>query len=670
MKISTLLTETSTTSGSVAPVAVPFSAVQKREPKGSNLLKGIKTSGKYINSLHESFDYENMPSLHDDATTFFRKCSEQQLHQDSSKLVAHYLKQRGRGRLDDASMKTIYDALAEVQEEISEPVDEGFDEWNARELEKSHSRHPDGTGSMPSKTLAKLMRIPGFSKVSPAEQQRVAKAVDSYLARDMSFDQALVLAQKKGVAEGYLKEWPEPEQYDMVKKRKEQEQGPKKVTELSKNTLGSYSKKAADDAIAQGGRQLPPPHVMSNMSKRDQDVYRNQAAQAKHKKNNRIAGLERSGKRLNSNESEQVDELSKNTLGSYAKKANAQRSSEPDDRKADNRGTGVMKAVDRIAGKKAGPLKGKAVDARYKAATGAKDANASRDKFEKGVDKAVNEGGEGFNVGDTVTKTFDDGTTAVGKLTKQAKTKKGTVVYYFTPNEQMGSKYVGWSNVKDLQKQGVMENIPDVDHMPGAVLRGGEGMSKVCPHCNGNRFTWTNSEQGKTPKHPWINPNTATLKSKQIPCPSCDGGRKKVAEAEIQENDVVLAPGKGRQFKPGLLSKPEVSVNPTDSVKLDVPLLIRLLEFAREDAGSDMDLHDLAEKLVAGCSRGRTLTMKDYESLVPQQEVAEISDDLTKNYLKGAIHDTLTGKKDRNPGMKRAISRLAGTNKPLLSAPK
>ena len=85
-------------------------------------------------------------------------------------------------------------------------VAEGYDEWNARELEKSRTRHPDGTGSTPSKTLAKLMRIPGFSKVSPAEQQRVAKAVDRYIARDMSFDQALVLAQKQGVAEEQVEE--------------------------------------------------------------------------------------------------------------------------------------------------------------------------------------------------------------------------------------------------------------------------------------------------------------------------------------------------------------------------------------------------------------------------------------------------------------------------------
>ena len=89
---------------------------------------------------------------------------------------------------------------------------------------------------------------------------------------------------------------------------------------------------------------------------------------------------------------------------------------------------------------------------------------------------------------------------------------------------------------------------------------------------------------------------------------------------EINEEDLILTPGKGRQHKPGLLHKQEVSVNPTDTVKVDVPLLIRLLEFAREDAKTDMDLHDLAEKLVAGCQRGRTLTMKDYDRLVPEKQ--------------------------------------------------
>ncbi len=89
-------------------------------------------------------------------------------------------------------------------------------------------------------------------------------------------------------------------------------------------------------------------------------------------------------------------------------------------------------------------------------------------------------------------------------------------------------------------------------------------------------------------------------------------------EDQVTEDDKIIAPGKGNKFKPGLLNKPENSMNPTDTVKLDVPLLIRLLEYAREDANSDMDLHDLAEKLVARGSRGKTLSMKDYSYVVDE----------------------------------------------------
>ena len=93
---------------------------------------------------------------------------------------------------------------------------------------------------------------------------------------------------------------------------------------------------------------------------------------------------------------------------------------------------------------------------------------------------------------------------------------------------------------------------------------------------------------------------------------------KKVEEAKLDEEDKIIAPGKGHKLKPGLLSKPENSMNPTDIIKLDVPLLIRLLEFAREDASCDLDLHDLAEKLLARGTRGKTLSMKDYEYVIDE----------------------------------------------------
>jgi hypothetical protein len=56
--------------------------------------------------------------------------------------------------------------------------------------------------------------------------------------------------------------------------------------------------------------------------------------------------------------------------------------------------------------------------------------------------------------------------------------------------------------------------------------------------------------------------------------------------------------------------------NPSDKVTVDIPLFIRLLEYAREDAKTDMDLHNVAEKAVAASETGKTLTMSDYDALV------------------------------------------------------
>lgn len=60
--------------------------------------------------------------------------------------------------------------------------------------------------------------------------------------------------------------------------------------------------------------------------------------------------------------------------------------------------------------------------------------------------------------------------------------------------------------------------------------------------------------------------------------------------------------------------------NPTDIISMDVPLLIRLLEYAREDANDDMDLHNVAEQLINLSKDGNTLTMDNYDSIVNSGE--------------------------------------------------
>jgi hypothetical protein len=61
-------------------------------------------------------------------------------------------------------------------------------------------------------------------------------------------------------------------------------------------------------------------------------------------------------------------------------------------------------------------------------------------------------------------------------------------------------------------------------------------------------------------------------------------------------------------------------MNPKDIISVDVPLFIRLLEYAREDAQTDMDLHDVAEKIISLSASGKTLTMDDYSSIIGSQE--------------------------------------------------
>ena len=67
-------------------------------------------------------------------------------------------------------------------------------------------------------------------------------------------------------------------------------------------------------------------------------------------------------------------------------------------------------------------------------------------------------------------------------------------------------------------------------------------------------------------------------------------------------------------------------MNPRDTITVDVPLFIRLLEYAREDASTDMDLHDVAENIIRLSETGKTLSMNDYDTIVgsTSEELDEI----------------------------------------------
>ena len=56
--------------------------------------------------------------------------------------------------------------------------------------------------------------------------------------------------------------------------------------------------------------------------------------------------------------------------------------------------------------------------------------------------------------------------------------------------------------------------------------------------------------------------------------------------------------------------------NPVDVVKMDIPLFIRMLEFAREDAVDDEQLHAVTERITKMAAEGNIITMAEYDKIV------------------------------------------------------
>jgi hypothetical protein len=63
-----------------------------------------------------------------------------------------------------------------------------------------------------------------------------------------------------------------------------------------------------------------------------------------------------------------------------------------------------------------------------------------------------------------------------------------------------------------------------------------------------------------------------------------------------------------------------------DTITMDVPLFIRMLEYSREDAAEDMDLHDITEKAISLNKEKGILSMEDYDTIVGAiEEINEVN---------------------------------------------
>jgi hypothetical protein len=87
-------------------------------------------------------------------------------------------------------------------------------------------------------------------------------------------------------------------------------------------------------------------------------------------------------------------------------------------------------------------------------------------------------------------------------------------------------------------------------------------------------------------------------------------------------------------------------MNKKDILMIDVPLFIRLLEYAREDAKTDMDLHNVTENIIKLSEEEKALTMNDYDKIVDVKETKKIEENFRMKQLAGLIIEGTDSKKE------------------------
>lgn len=100
--------------------------------------------------------------------------------------------------------------------------------------------------------------------------------------------------------------------------------------------------------------------------------------------------------------------------------------------------------------------------------------------------------------------------------------------------------------------------------------------------------------------------------------------REALVRRDLEE---VKAELQRRRAARGVAEGQQQQQDAVDTITMDIPLFLRMLEFAREDATQDMDLHDVTEKANMLSKEKGSLTMQDYNTIVgAAKEIDEATD--------------------------------------------
>jgi hypothetical protein len=121
------------------------------------------------------------------------------------------------------------------------------------------------------------------------------------------------------------------------------------------------------------------------------------------------------------------------------------------------------------------------------------------------------------------------------------------------------------------------------------------------------------------------------------------------------------------------VKKEETDLN-EDTISLTVPLFIRMLEYAKEDAKTDMDLHKATERILELSDGDDTLDMDSYDEIIEEETLDEANQAakaklaLSNKRMKGSMRpqikragDLAREKRERNAAMRGAKREMKDT---------
>ena len=165
--------------------------------------------------------------------------------------------------------------------------------------------------------------------------------------------------------------------------------------------------------------------------------------------------------------------------------------------------------------------------------------------------------------------------------------------------------------------------------------------------------------QGKKPKDESKNYQKVPKDGKGVPTVFTKGAKdlsayKNLGYREVKPSEMIdaayLWAGKG-----GLKEE----INQPDLIKINIPLFIRLLEYAKEDAQTDMDLHRITENVIELSKIGKTLIMADYDKIIGSTE--ELNEGRYSQFKKQT--EVVKPSNQMHTALKEVFKRLKEANK-------